>query len=406
MNTGAEAVESAIKVARRWGYEVEGHPRGLRTDRRDGGQLPRPYDDHRQLLDRRGGAPSLRAVHARLPGGALRRRGRRSRPRSTRPRSRSCSSRSRARPGWSCPPDGFLPQVRALCDERSAADGRRRDPVGPRPHRPDVRVRPRGRRPGHLHPRQGPRRRHLPGLCHRRRPRRPRRDHRPDPMARRSVATRWRPRSGARWSPCCGRGSSRSAPPGSGRSCTRSSGALVGKGVRGGALPRPVGRRGRRPDADDRAGAVRGAAASAACSPRTPTASTLRLAPPLVVTEDDIGFLVDALGECSPTRPSRTRAPTASGLSRRSRRGRWPGGRGGSGTDGDDRFRLGGAAPGRARLEGALRRHRLLLGHDVEAEPEQRLRGGVLGCDLVPGRRSPGRAEVNATPRIALASCS
>ena len=34
MNTGAEAVESAIKVARKWGYEVKGVPDGPRSSSR------------------------------------------------------------------------------------------------------------------------------------------------------------------------------------------------------------------------------------------------------------------------------------------------------------------------------------------------------------------------------------
>ena len=50
MNTGAEAVESAIKVARKWGYEVKGVPDGPGEDHRGRRQLPRPDHDHRQLL--------------------------------------------------------------------------------------------------------------------------------------------------------------------------------------------------------------------------------------------------------------------------------------------------------------------------------------------------------------------
>ena len=34
MNTGAEAVESGIKVARKWGYEVRGVPHGPGAHRR------------------------------------------------------------------------------------------------------------------------------------------------------------------------------------------------------------------------------------------------------------------------------------------------------------------------------------------------------------------------------------
>ena len=55
MNTGAEAVETAIKLSRRWGHQVPGGAGGSGVDRRDGGQLPWTYDDHRQLLHGRGG---------------------------------------------------------------------------------------------------------------------------------------------------------------------------------------------------------------------------------------------------------------------------------------------------------------------------------------------------------------
>ena len=54
MNTGAEAVETAVKVARKWGYRVKGVPGERGEHRRHGGQLPRPHHDHRQLLRRQG----------------------------------------------------------------------------------------------------------------------------------------------------------------------------------------------------------------------------------------------------------------------------------------------------------------------------------------------------------------
>ena len=68
MNTGAEAVETAIKVARKWGYQVKGVPAGPGHDRRRRRQLPRPHDHDRQLLHRPGRARRLRAVHARASG--------------------------------------------------------------------------------------------------------------------------------------------------------------------------------------------------------------------------------------------------------------------------------------------------------------------------------------------------
>ena len=68
MNTGAEAVETAIKAARKWGYDVKGVPAGPRDDRRGRRQLPRPHDDDRVVLHRPRRPARLRPVHARVPG--------------------------------------------------------------------------------------------------------------------------------------------------------------------------------------------------------------------------------------------------------------------------------------------------------------------------------------------------
>ena len=48
MNTGAEAVETALKTARRWGYDVKGVPQDRAEDRRLRGELPRPHHHHRR----------------------------------------------------------------------------------------------------------------------------------------------------------------------------------------------------------------------------------------------------------------------------------------------------------------------------------------------------------------------
>jgi ornithine--oxo-acid transaminase len=56
MNTGAEAVETGIKVARAWGYRVKGIAAGQGAHHRRGRQLPRPDDHDRQLQRRRAGA--------------------------------------------------------------------------------------------------------------------------------------------------------------------------------------------------------------------------------------------------------------------------------------------------------------------------------------------------------------
>ena len=66
MNTGAEAVETAIKVSRKWGYEVKGVPADQAQIIVASRQLPRPHHDDRRLLRRPRRARRLRAVHARL----------------------------------------------------------------------------------------------------------------------------------------------------------------------------------------------------------------------------------------------------------------------------------------------------------------------------------------------------
>ena len=174
MNTGAEAVESGIKVARKWGHDVKGirepeHRRGRR-------QLPRPHHlDHLASPTTRtpaaASAPTRRASGSSRTGtlaavaAAMRRR----------PRRRCWSSRSRARPAWSIPPADYLPGLRALCDRPADAAHLRRDPVGPRTHRPDLRRRARRRGAGPLPARQGARRRRRAGLGRGRQRRRARR---------------------------------------------------------------------------------------------------------------------------------------------------------------------------------------------------------------------------------------
>jgi ornithine--oxo-acid transaminase len=68
MNTGAEAVETAIKAARKWGYRVKGVPEDKAEIIVCNGQLPRPHDDDRQLLVRGAVPRRLRPLHPRLQG--------------------------------------------------------------------------------------------------------------------------------------------------------------------------------------------------------------------------------------------------------------------------------------------------------------------------------------------------
>ena len=193
MNSGAEAVETAIKVSPQVGLPGQG-------------RAGEPGDDRRRwratstaapprivvVLDRPRRDGGLRAVHPGLPARAVRRhRGAAGRDRR---HDRGRAARAGAGRGRRRDPAGGLPPTGARAVPRAAgADGRRRDPVGPGPHRPHVRLRPRGRRPRHVHPGQGARRRALPGLGRRRRPRRARRDH-----ARHA-------RLDLRWQPACRR---------------------------------------------------------------------------------------------------------------------------------------------------------------------------------------------------------
>ena len=99
MNSGAEAVESAIKVARKWAYQVKGVPENRAQIITAGGNFHGRTTDHRLVLRRPGRARRLRPVHARLRVGEVRRPGRDRATRSPRTPPPCCSSRSRARPG-------------------------------------------------------------------------------------------------------------------------------------------------------------------------------------------------------------------------------------------------------------------------------------------------------------------
>ena len=292
MNSGAEAVETAIKVSRRWGYQVkgvaeaqasivvmEGNFHGRTTtivsfsndSDATAGYAPYtpgfrmvPYGDiaaMRAAIDETTVAVLLEPIQG--EGGVI------------------------------IPPEGFLREVRALCDETERADGRRRDPVGSRPLRHDVRVRPRGRRPRHLHPRQGARRRALPRLGDRRGPRRPRRDHARQPRldVRRQPAGRGhRPRgrgdAADRRVPGARRVARRAArrrarAAGRATASTPSASAACGAASTSPTAWPPAARSPRR-------------CSARASSPRRPTARPSASPRPLVASEDDIDLLVAA----------------------------------------------------------------------------------------------------------------
>ena len=76
MNTGAEAVESAIKVARKWGYEVKGVPDGRAKIVVAGGNFHGRTTTIISFSDDPRGPRPLRAVHPGLRHCAVRRPGR------------------------------------------------------------------------------------------------------------------------------------------------------------------------------------------------------------------------------------------------------------------------------------------------------------------------------------------
>ena len=77
MNTGAEAVETAIKAARRWGYRARASPRQAEIIV-GAEQFSRPHHDARRFSSEAGLPRRLRSIHARLRHGAVRRRSPRS----------------------------------------------------------------------------------------------------------------------------------------------------------------------------------------------------------------------------------------------------------------------------------------------------------------------------------------
>ena len=167
MNTGAEAVETAIKAARKWGQYVKGVPAGNAGDHRLRAELPRPHHHHRGLLHRTrrratGSGPYTPGFKMIPYGDAEGPRGghhpeHRGLPRGAHP----------GRGGRRGAPRG-LPQglLRHLQEEQRPLH-RGRGPDGLLPHGPLVRLRLRGRQARHHGPRQGPRRRALPRLRHR-----------------------------------------------------------------------------------------------------------------------------------------------------------------------------------------------------------------------------------------------
>ena len=263
MNTGAEAVETAIKVGPQVGLRGQGRAGRAGRDRRRGRQLPRPDDDDHQLLrptrTRAADFGPYTPGFGIVPFGdieALRGRDRR------RPPSPCCSSRSRARPASSCRRPATCPTCGELPRETQRAARRRRDPVrawaaparpSPATHEgvvPDVYVLGKALGGGIVPVSAVVARRDVLGVLT---PGQPRLD-----VRRQPARLRGRPGGGrAAARPASSRQRARRARR---RCCTSGLRELVGRGVIGGARPRAVGRRRHRPALMTGRRAVRAAA--------------------------------------------------------------------------------------------------------------------------------------------------
>ena len=207
MNTGAEAVETALKTARRWGYDVKGvAPDRAKIIVADGNFHGRTVTIV-ELLDRPVGAGRVRTVHAGVRVGSRTATSTRCAAAIDEDTVAFLVEPIQGEAGVIVPPEGYLRAARELCTERGVlliAD-EIQSGLGRTGH--DVRLRARGRRARRVHAGQGARRRHHAAVGRRRRPRRARRASSPASTARRSAATRSRARSASRSSTCCATGS-------------------------------------------------------------------------------------------------------------------------------------------------------------------------------------------------------
>ena len=145
MNTGVEAVETAIKLARRWGYAVKGHPRRI---------APRSSSSRTTSTDARW-RRSARARRRSIARTSVRSCRDSSRSRSATPtRSNARSRRTRApcsiepiqgEGGVNVPPDGLPKRAWALCREHDVLFIADEVQTGLRAHRRSVRLRLRRR---------------------------------------------------------------------------------------------------------------------------------------------------------------------------------------------------------------------------------------------------------------------
>ena len=166
MNTGAEAVETAIKVARKWGYRVKGVPAGQAVIIAFGGNFHGRTTTIVSFSTDPDARDDFGPYTPGLPGRAVRRPGRADRGR------RRAGRAGGGRAGRADPGRGRGDRAAARVPGRAARavhrprhpDDRGRDPVRAGPHRVHVRLRGRRRGARRLPAGQGAGRRHRAGV--------------------------------------------------------------------------------------------------------------------------------------------------------------------------------------------------------------------------------------------------
>ena len=299
MNSGAEAVESGIKVARKWGTDVKGVPAGqgniVVAHNNFHGRTTTIISFSDDETARRGFGPytpgfrsvpfgDADALAAAIDDDTV----------------AVLIEPIQGEAGIIVPPDDYLPRRARAVHRAQRADDRRRDPVRPGPHRTHLRLRPLGRGARHLPARQGARRRRGAAVGGGGRPTTSSACCIPASTARRSAATRWPRRSAPRWWRCCAAANSRPAQPNSATRLHARLRALIGHGViavRGLGLWAGV-------DIDPALGTGKQISlrlAERGVLVKDTHGSTLRFAPPLVITAEEIdwaiGQFADVLAE-------------------------------------------------------------------------------------------------------------
>ncbi len=168
MNTGAEAVETAIKTARKWAYKVKGVPEGkaeiLVFANNFHGRTITIVSFSTEDLYRDGFGPFTPGFRV-LPYGDADAVEQAMNPNVAAVLVEPIQGEA----GIIMPPEGYLKRLREITTPAQLPADGRRDPVRPRPHRQDVRLRARGHPPRRGDRRQGALGRLLPGLGHPRR---------------------------------------------------------------------------------------------------------------------------------------------------------------------------------------------------------------------------------------------